>query len=764
MLKRRMNKLLILIIVSMLMFNFIGTNVVMASSDFYAEPVLTIASNNGTSYGSGTTQTQTPTGTQDNMASIVEDSSGLDQEMAVAAKMDLGDAGLLVLDGIVGILTYFERFKVIIIGGVCQFLATVVGESAGSTESITMVSPEDILFNKLAITDINFFNMDTFGSTNASLSGDNNPIKLLKQSVARWYMTLRTIAIIILLAVLIYIGIRMAMSSVASEKAEYKKMLMNWVVSLALVFLLHYIILFALNINNTFVNILGSVQSSALSDDGSFFGNYLTQMIVKSFHVQFTIGWSSAILYVCVVALTFVFLIMYIKRMITIAFLILISPVITITYSIDKLGDGKAQAFSAWLKEFLHNVFIQPFHCLIYLAFTSVAMNLLHHSGTLAATVLVVLTMFFILQSEKIIKKIFGIDSDSTGNAMATAAVLSHAYGKLNIKKPSAPTNVKGSNPSPNVGTSSRVASMAATNNMAAVTPANGVVSTAATLATVSSNASSANLSEALSGGSAHVSDYDALMGNEDKQAKVSGLTQESMLSKQQQLARAQATDYDALMGNDEVNKQQVNRVPGILGKLPPEEPKRNQVYGQLGKVPEEKSMAEKAWGAAKAGYNFISDKQIHSGMAGAVIGGSLAGVGGADLAETIGAVGVGKKAQEAIEAKSENLMAEKKQKWENYLKDIDIRDNDRRLASDFSKYKNGSEYNSNQDIQKTRDYLNMTSEEVSNIKNKPEQNFVKSLHATRDLYANTYLDEDPNEKVIETMEKVINKEIEPVD
>ena len=49
---------------------------------------------------------------------------------------------------------------------------------------------------------------------------------------------------------------------------------------------------------------------------------------------------------------------MYIKRMITVAFLILISPIITITYSIDKAGNGKAEAFSTWLREFLHNVLI----------------------------------------------------------------------------------------------------------------------------------------------------------------------------------------------------------------------------------------------------------------------------------------------------------------------------------------------------------------------------------------------------------------------
>ena len=49
--------------------------------------------------------------------------------------------------------------------------------------------------------------------------------------------------------------------------------------------------------------------------------------------------------------------------------LIAVSPLIIITYSIDKAGDGKAQVFSSWLKEFIVNALIQPLHALIYLIF-----------------------------------------------------------------------------------------------------------------------------------------------------------------------------------------------------------------------------------------------------------------------------------------------------------------------------------------------------------------------------------------------------------
>lgn len=748
MLKKKCEKILMLILLSMLMFNFIGTNVVIAAPD-------------GETIASQATA---------NLLEMAQDDDWLNAELKVAQQMDWSNIAGGALDAIVGTLTYFERFKVIIIGGVCQFLGTVVAESAGTTESITFISPEDILFNKLAITDINFFNINTFGATDKALSGSNNPIKMLKENVARWYMTLRTIALIILVAVLIYIGIRMAMTSVASEKAEYKKMLMNWIVSLAIVFLLHYIILFVIQINNSLVNILGDLQDATLKDD--FYGNYLTELVLRSFDPRFTVGWTSAILYMAVVALTFVFLIMYIKRMITIAFLILISPIITITYSIDKVGNGKAEAFESWIREFFENVLIQPFHCLIYLAFTSVAMNLLEKTASLAATLLVILTMFFILESEKLVKKIFGIKSESTGSALTTAAMISTAFGKLNIKKDDkkVPTNNGGGNTPPAGSTArTRTASNVATNNMNAVNPPNSGAAQPPQPPAPSGNSprnprnmSSEELSAKISGGQAHVDDYESLMGNKPT------------LTPEQRLAQAEADDYNSLMGFDDNNNTasntpQRNRVYGIPGTLQPQQAQatatdlpRNREYGWLGTQPgpaKEPSIADNWKNAAKGFGNFIVDaNKKSSGLAGAVIGGTLAGVAGKDIVETAAAAGVGYKIQN-------NVIEEKIEQGRGALKDYfaekDIKNSEQILANNFNKYKNGADYKP-EDVDMAQNYLKMTKEQVSNIPDASQKQYVQSLHATRNVLSKKYQGEELDNKVVETMHKVVNKEIPP--
>ena len=699
-------------------------------------------------------------------AGVVGNPSKIMDEVNTANEINWGTAA----DGLVGIFTYFERLKIVIIGGVFQFLGSVVGESAGTANSgsITVITPEDILFNRLAITDINFFNMTSFGTGDhqQSLSGSNNPIKSLKQSVASWYMTLRTMAIIILLCVLIYIGIRMVMASNPESKVNYKKMLVNWVVSLAMVFLLHYIILITININNVLVDMISSVKDNALPESNSiFFGNYIKALVIQSFYPLATISWSSAIVYLCIVALTFIFLIMYIKRMITVAFLILISPIITITYSIDKAGNGKAEAFSSWLKEFLHNVLIQPFHCLIYVAFVAIAMNVLQGEGTLASAVLVIVTMFFILQAEDLIKKIFGIDSKSTGSALATAAVLSAAYGKL---KPSggkkAPTNVGKTPTATNVGAKGQASSLIASNNIAASniqeTNDSGM-----------KNMSSETLSRKLSDGAGEDIDYRNLRSYEQDARRRA--ERERMEAENRRYAAAMASDYDTLMtGEIPRNNMGENTIPGdkinmetkVSGnpKISSEIP-----YVEMPQVDNINSsnmerLANDAKNlAGKAGKTFVDWNLKTSGLAGAAIGGSLAGLGGADLGNAIGAMAVGKKIQDYVEDSSG--YTQKINKLEEYIKESNIKNNERVLATAFSNHKHGEEYNREADIQKAREYLSMNSNKIKDIKETSERQYVQSLHAMRSIYNQNY-DEDPNEKVIETMGKIIDKDIKPND
>lgn len=349
-----------------------------------------------------------------------------------------GDTLNDMLSTVVGMLTYPFRIIAVAFAYGIDVLVAGIAYSEGKIDAsgnvvdagaINTITPFDILFNKVALLDINFFDVSNGSGGTAATDIVNN----IRVSIASWYYIMRTFACAILLVVLIYVGIRMAISTVASDKAMYKKNLVDWVCSLALIFLLQYIILFTVNVNNIFVNSLASMAND---------GNAITTMTedIRKDAMKFVSGVTSiasTLVYCMIVAQTLGLLISYVNRMLKLAFLIIIAPLITLTYSIDKMGDGKAQALSAWLKEFVFSILIQPFHCVIYMSLISTSFSILTSGeaeveNSLAAAIIAMLCIKFTKDAEGIVRKIFSFENDdsstSIGAGMAlTAAALSQS-------------------------------------------------------------------------------------------------------------------------------------------------------------------------------------------------------------------------------------------------------------------------------------------------------------------------------------------------
>lgn len=181
----------------------------------------------------------------------------------------------------------------------------------------------------------------------------------LAPTISKWYKTLRTIALVGLLSVLVYISIRMIISSSSKDSAKYKKMFVDWLVAICLIFILHYVMAFVLqtisSINNFFPGYENGVDK--------IFSN-IRYEADKSYSVMQM--FASTVMYVALVILTCTFTIQYLKRVIYIAFLTMIAPLICLTYPLDKIKDGQAQALSMWLREYIFNALLQPMHLIIY--------------------------------------------------------------------------------------------------------------------------------------------------------------------------------------------------------------------------------------------------------------------------------------------------------------------------------------------------------------------------------------------------------------
>lgn len=233
--------------------------------------------------------------------------------------------------------------------------------------------------------------------------------EIVKEQVAIWYYGIRNLAIVISLLVLIYIGIRMAISTLADDKAKYKKMLISWLQSFILIFFLHYIILLAMVIQKVCMDVFKPYLETLTSPETSILGSSLEMIIVGK-------GWNivwAAILYWMVTYYQIKFFFLYAKRMISTAFLIIIAPLITVTYSIDKVKDNEAQAFKSWLQEFMVNIFVQPVHIIVYLVFIVSASEI--------APKLPLFTIIFfgaLSRGEKVIKGVFGMRGRKSINSI----------------------------------------------------------------------------------------------------------------------------------------------------------------------------------------------------------------------------------------------------------------------------------------------------------------------------------------------------------
>lgn len=402
-------------------------------------------------------------------------------------------------------------------------------------------------YTKLGLFDINFFSDRTITSETIVSS------EVLAPVIGNIYISLRNLALILMMLVVLYIGIKIMVSSVAAQQAKYKQLLVDWLVGFALLFMMHYIMSGIVSLNTIVVKMLSNDEGDSyyigvaeLQDNGSgtdstwydvmeenasyfdkdkhknFITNnviirnstndgetfssvgssnedyvdsmgrldfngagykvhiarqtpdvnwgkdgviylaasifndsndndkYKNKAIIKMNTMSYlrtvsSFGFDSpdnivlydnggqcdvdtivvmgyAILYLVLVVETIMFAFTYIKRVLQMSFLTMVAPIVAIMYPVDKIGDGKAQAFNTWFKDYLFNILIQPMHLLLYTIFIVAASELSSRN------IIYAIAMYgFMIPSEKYFKKILGFEK---GGSNAGGGPMSNAIGR----------------------------------------------------------------------------------------------------------------------------------------------------------------------------------------------------------------------------------------------------------------------------------------------------------------------------------------------
>lgn len=261
---------------------------------------------------------------------------------------------------------------------------------------------QGLLTNKIELIDANIFNANTGNKANNTI----------KENIQKWYYAIWILATIINLLMLVYIGIRMAISTVASQKAVYKKKLMAWFESMVLLFVMHFIIRIIFFVSEILVQLLTNILNNIINmtmANSSIKNIDLAIFKELSKTLNSPKGWKPVEYFICYILLVgyeYKFLIMYIKRFMVIGLLVVVSPLITCTYSLDKAGDGKAQAFQILFKELIVNILMQPMHLFLYSVLLGFATNIIQEYPLFT-----ILLLIEVSRGEKIIKQIFRMQS-----------------------------------------------------------------------------------------------------------------------------------------------------------------------------------------------------------------------------------------------------------------------------------------------------------------------------------------------------------------
>lgn len=242
------------------------------------------------------------------------------------------------------------------------------GTTDSNDDEKTHYTIEDLVYNRIPLFDVNVFTDTPGGKTLPS----DSPVLMLRNVIATWYVTFRNMAFIALLLILIYTGIKMALTQIAEKKADAKRQLIGWVKAIVLLFVIHLIIYFILQISDWLVSVFASGASSE---------NILYNTIkTRAYDFRFSVGLPGMIMYIALFIFWIRFLLIYIRRLFKVFILIAIAPFTVTKYAIDNANSKGRQAFDNWLSNLVSNVILQVVHALEYTILMGIAVDIANKS------------------------------------------------------------------------------------------------------------------------------------------------------------------------------------------------------------------------------------------------------------------------------------------------------------------------------------------------------------------------------------------------
>lgn len=321
-----------------------------------------------------------------------------------------------VFSGIVGAIANFFKSIILAPFRAARSIAYDLASAGGTTNDMNKgeITPFDIFFNRVTLLDANLFS--TTNRDGKDLDHDSI-VYQIRVNTAIWYYAIRALAIAVVALMLLWNLIRsVSKNTSAEQKTVAKNSLTDWVLSFALIMFMHIIVIVVLNFNDV---ILQAIQNFIPEIANT--SQFLDALENAVFAQNLVLGIAALVVYALMIGQTFQYIFKYIQRLLTIVLLIMISPLVPVTYSTDRMRGGRGAALNGWLKELIFNVFVQSLHAIVYASLVSVSMSAITAQSVtgmadLGPALIAVASMLFVQYAEKMVKTIFGFNNSSVIN------------------------------------------------------------------------------------------------------------------------------------------------------------------------------------------------------------------------------------------------------------------------------------------------------------------------------------------------------------
>ncbi len=312
---------------------------------------------------------------------------------------------------LVDVWNWFSHLGLDILSKIINIVVNLIGRGFHALIKNALNDPSisvgKIVYGQSSQFTINFWEVS---AANAG-TGFNLAYKL-KDLVNYWHNYFRGLGIAVYLIILLYIGVKILLSSTGKGIEDAKQKLTSWGMGLIILFFAPILMKYTVKINDALVEMVREGSSVENKDIMSVVAD---EAMNKGILIL-------SIVYCIMVGQLLIIIMTYYKRAFMIAYLIVIFPIVATYYIWEKTQKGGARSLENWTKEYTTLVFTQLVHAIVYAVFIEGMYGALVEGG--GNYILYILCVTFLFKAEGIVKQIFNVRSvaNTLGDLAASGA------------------------------------------------------------------------------------------------------------------------------------------------------------------------------------------------------------------------------------------------------------------------------------------------------------------------------------------------------